>query len=246
MSRRTRRRILVVVLAGAVGLSAPVWAPPLLARMEAFRVETVGVTGVRYTPPDEIVRRADVAPEASVWDDPSRWEDRVRRHPLVREAEVVRAGRHRLEIRVTEVEPVALAATPELVPVDREGRKLPLDPAEAGLDLPILGGSAEMRDGRLAEGETRRLLKTLVRLRVAEPGFVEQASEFRVLPHGGVAVWMTADAAGARKVLLPGADPVRALGRVQMALGAHGGPTVAAADARFDGQVVLSFEEVDA
>lgn len=246
MKRRTRRRILVFLLAAAVGLSAPAWAPPLLARMDAFRVETVGVTGVRYCPPGEIVRRADVAPGASVWDDPSRWEARVRSHPLVREAEVVRTGRHRLEIRVTEVEPVALAATPELVPVDREGRVLPLDPAETGLDLPILGGEAEIRDGRLAPGESRRLLETLVRLRMAEPGFVEQASEFRALDSGGVVVWMTADAAGARKVLLPATDPVRALGRVQMALGAHGGGAVAAADARFDGQVVLRPEEVDA
>lgn len=246
MRRRTRRRIVVLVLAGAVGLSSPVWAPPLLARMDAFQVETVGVTGVRYIPPDEIVRRADVAPDASVWDDPSGWEARVRDHPLVRDARVVRTGMHRLEIRVKEVEPVALAATPELVPVDREGRRLPLDPAEVGLDLPILGGEAEMRDGRLAEGETRRLLDTLVRLQVAEPGFVEQASEFRTLADGGVAVWMTADAAGARKILLPASDPVRALGRVQVALGAHGGRPVAAADARFDGQVVLKLGEVDA
>ncbi len=236
----------MVSVAAAVGLSAPVWAPPLLARMDAFRVETVGVTGVRYCPPEEIVRRADVEPDASVWDDPSRWEARVREHPLVRDARVVRTGRHRLEIRVTEVEPVALAATPELVPLDREGRTLPLDPAESRLDLPILGGEAEVRDGRLAEGEARRLLDVLVRLREAEPGFVGQASEFRALEHGGVAVWMGADADGARKVLLPGDRPVRALGRVEMALGAHDGGTVAAADARFDGQVVLQLEEVDA
>lgn len=246
MSRRTRRRILVVALAGAVGLSAPVWAPPLLARMDVFRVQKVEVTGVRYCPPEEIAARADIASDASVWDDPSRWEARARSHPLVRDARVVRTGRHRLEIRVTEVEPVALAATPELVPVDREGRVLPLNPAESRLNLPILGGAAEVRDGRLAEGETRRLLETLVRLREAEPGFVDQASEFRRLEHGGVAVWMTADAAGAGKVLLPADDPVRALGRVQITLGAHGGEPVAAADARFDGQVVLRLEEVDA
>lgn len=245
MSRRTLRRAAVVAVAAAVGLSAPVWAPPLLARMDAFRVAKVGVTGVRYCPPGEIVRRADVAPDASVWDDPTRWERRVRGHPLVRDAEVVRTGRHRLEIRVTEVEPVALASTPELVPVDRRGRVLPLDPAGSRLDLPILGGPAEVREGRLADGPARRLLETLVRLREAEPGFVGQASEFRGLEHGGVAVWMTADAAGARRVLLPADDPVRALARVQMALGAHGGEPVAAADARFDGQVVLRLGEVD-
>lgn len=246
MNRRTRRRILVVATAAAVGLSAPFWAPPLLARMDAFRVEKVGVTGVRYCPPEEILRRADVAATASVWDDPSRWEARVREHPLVRDARVVRAGRHRLQIQVTEVEPVALVATPELVPVDGRGRTLPLDPAGSRLDLPILGGAGDIRDGRVAEGDTRRLLETLVRLREAEPGFVEQASEFRGLEDGGVEVWMSVDAPGAAKVLLPESDPVRALGRVQMALGAHDGEPVAAADARFDGQVVLRLEEADA
>lgn len=245
MSRRTRRRIAAVVLAAATGLSAPVWAPPLLAQMDVFRVETVGVTGVRYCPPAEIVDRARVAPNASVWDDPSRWEERVREHPLVRDARVVRTGLHRLEIQVSEVEPVAMVATPELEPVDRRGRVLPLDPAESRLDLPILSGPVDLRDGRIDDETSRRLLDALVRLHEAEPGFVGQASEFRRVEEG-VGVWMSADAAGARKVLLPSEDPVRALARVEMALGAHDGEPVLAADARFDGQVVLQMKEVDA
>lgn len=246
MSRRTRRRILAVAIPAVVGLSSPAWAPPLMARMEAFRVQEVRVTGVRYCPPRELVRRADVGSEASVWDDPSRWEERVREHPLVREARVVRTGRHRLEIRVTEVQPVALVASPELVPVDRGGRVLPLDPAESELDLPILGGPAKVRGGRIADPSTRELLDLLVRLREAEPGFVRQASEFRALEHGGVEVWMSADAAGADRVLLPASAPVRALARVQTALGEHGSGSPEAADARFDGQVVLRSAEGDA
>lgn len=245
MSRRTRRRILAVLVAAAVGLGAPLWAPPLLARADAFQVEKVGVTGVRYCPPEEIVDRASVPSDASVWDDPADWERRVRDHPLVRDARVVRTGLQRLEIQVTEVEPVALVAAPRLEPVDRRGRVLPLDPAESRLDLPILNGPVELRDGRIANEEARDLLAALVRLREAEPAFVGQASEFRGLEHG-VGVWMSADAAGARRILLPAEDPVRALARVEMALGAHAGGPVDAADARFDGQVVLRTEEVDA
>lgn len=244
MSRRTRRRILAVVVAAATGLSAPLWAPPLLARMDVFRVETVGVTGVRYCPPEELVERADVASDASVWDDPSGWERRVESHPLVRDARVVRAGLHRLEIQVSEVEPVALVATPGLEPVDRRGRVLPLDPVESRLDLPILNGPVELRDGRIGDAEARRLLEVLVRLREAEPGFVAQASEFRRLEHG-VGVWMGAGASEAREIRLPAEDPVRALARVEMALGAHAGGTVREADARFEDQVVLTLKEVD-
>lgn len=245
MNRRTRRRILAVVGAAAVGLSAPAWAPPVLTGMEVFRVRTVQVTGARYCRPQELLRRADVAPDASVWEDPSRWEERVRGHPLVRDARVIRTGRHELEIQVEEVEPVALAAASELVPLDRLGRVLPLDPARVGLDLPILGTRAEVRDERVVDEETLTLLRILVRLREAEPGFVEQASEFRLLDPAGVAVWMSPDAAGARRILLPEDGPVRALSRVQVALGEHGPERVAAADARFTGQVVLVLEETE-
>lgn len=240
MTRRTRRRIYAVGLAAAVGLGAPLWAPPLLSDVELFRVEKVEVTGVRYVPPGEVVRRADVEEGASVWDDPSPWEARVREHPLVRDAEVVRTGLQRLEIRVREVEPVALVSAPELTPVDRRGRIVPLDPARVGLDLPILGGEAEVRDGRVTGPAVVSLLEILVALEEAEPGFVREASEFRTLAAGGVEVIMADEEGTARRILLPREAPVRGLARIEMALGEHGGSSdLAAADARFDGQVVL-------
>lgn len=242
MTRRTRRRVYAVVMAALVGTSSPLWAPPLLSRMDTFRVEEVGVVGARYVPPDEVVRRADVAAEASVWDDPSRWEARVRSHPLVRDAEVRRAGLSQLEIRVHEVEPVALVAVPELVPVDAEGHALPLDPAESELDLPVLGGRARLEDGRLAGDTTPRLLRLLVALRGAEPGFVSRVSEVGTLETGGVEIFL-AGTRNARRVLLPSDHPVDALRRVEMALSRHEGERpVDAADARFDGQVVLRLE----
>ena len=227
-------------MAAAVGLGAPLWAPPLLSGVELFRVEKVEVTGVRYVPPAEVLRRADVEEGASVWDEPSGWEARVRAHPLVRDAEVVRTGIRRLEIRVREVEPVALVSTPELTPVDRRGRGLPLDPTRGGLDLPILGGDPAVEDGRVTGPDVVSLLEILVALAEAEPGFVREASEFRLPADGGVEVFMASGEGTARRILLPREHPVQGLARVEMALGEHGGTSnLASADARFEGQVVL-------
>lgn len=240
MTRRTRRRLYAVAMAAVVGLVAPLWAPPLLSDVELFRVEKVEVTGLRYVPPAEVLRRADVGEGASVWDDPSGWEARVRAHPLVREAEVLRTGIQRLEIRVQEVEPVALVSTPELTPVDRRGRVLPLDPARGGLDLPILDGEPAVEDGRVTGPDVVSLLEILVSLEEAEPGFVREASEFRLLADGGVEVFMASGEGTARRILLPRESPVQGLARIEMALGEHGGTSdLAAADARFEGQVVL-------
>lgn len=239
MTRRTRRRLAVVGLAALVGATSPAWAPPVLGRMGVFRVEAVDVTGNRYVPADSLVARAAVPDTASVWHDPEPWLARIRSHPLVREASARRSGLDRLELRVVEVEPLALVATPTLVPVDAEGRLLPLDPVRASLDLPILGTRPETEEDRIADAATRRLLTLLVRLREAEPAFVEKASEIVPGPGGSVEVRLVADGA-CEKILLPADDPLGGLRRVEMALGEHGGRTpVEAADARFEGQVVL-------
>lgn len=236
MRRQTRRRAYVVAVAALVGVTAPLWAPPVLSHVALFQVEEVGVVGTRYVPPDEVVRRADVATGATVWDDPAPWERRVEAHPLVREATVSRTGVDRLEIQVREAEPVALVPGSELEPVDASGQVLPLDPAESGLDLPILVGP-RVEDGRVAGEDGRALLGALVALREAEPGFVRHVSEVGRGEHGGVRVRLTGGQA-CDLVLLPADEPVRALRRVERALGQHGG-AVEAADARFDGQVVL-------
>lgn len=241
MRRRTRRRAYVVVVAALVGATAPLWAPPVLAGIPLFDVEEVGVVGTRYVPPDEVARRADVEPTASVWDEPGPWERRVEEHPLVREATVSRVGFDRLEIQVREVEPVALVPGSGLTAVDRNGRAVPLDPVRAELDLPILTG-ARLRDGRVAGAGARALLDALAALREAEPGFVRHVSEIRRGDRGGVRLRLT-EGQACRVVLLPADEPVRAFRRVERALGHRdGGDAVVAADARFDGQVVLRLE----
>lgn len=247
MSRRTRRRVYVVALAAVIGAGSPIWAPPLLQTLPTFRVERVEVVGTRFLAPEEVASRADVPPDASVWDEPDRWSRRVEAHPLVERALVRRSGFNTLEISVEEVEPVALAAASgTLRPISGSGDLLPLDPAEHGLDLPILllaaspadaGGGEEEDVDRLRGAGASTLVRVLSLLREEEPGFVGKISSLRILEGGGIEVSMV-ESTHARTVLLPPEEPARALRRVELALGEQEG-AVARADARFRDQVVL-------
>ena len=69
MTRRTRRRMIVLGAAAVAGAAAPAWAPPLLRDVDAFRVREILVEGTRFLEPGQEQRLADLAPEASVWDD---------------------------------------------------------------------------------------------------------------------------------------------------------------------------------
>lgn len=237
MSRRTRRRLYVVGLAALLGAGSPAWGPPLLRSLPAFQVERVEVTGCRYVAPDEVVRRADLPPDASVWDDPTEWARRVREHPMVRGVTVQRSGWNALEFAVEEVEPAALVPTSTLRPVDASGRLLPLDPAEHALDLPVISAPVRVEGGAARGEAVERLLGVLRRLRGYDPGFVARVSELRVMEDGSVEVRLV-EGSPVRQVLLPAGRPVEALRRVELALGEHRG-RVRTADARFRGQVVL-------
>lgn len=244
LTRRARRRLFVLGALAIAGAGLPVWAPGLLATLPAFRVERIEVVGTRYVAPDEIVRLAGVDTRASVWDDPSAWEARVEAHALVRTARVHRRGLRGLEIRVTEDGPVVLAATPALVPVNPDGRVLPLDPAEVGLDLPLLRGRATVEGGRLADPTHRRLAGLIGRLEEHDPGFTARLSEIGLVAAGDIEIRMLESARCAR-ILLPADDPLNGLRRVEAALSAAGGRATEA-DARFDGQVVLRGVPADA
>ncbi|MFQ5678825.1 MAG: cell division protein FtsQ/DivIB [Gemmatimonadota bacterium] len=240
MTRRTRRRLLLLGSAAAAAVSVPLWVPHLLAGLPAFRVSRIEVVGTRYVPPDEVVRLAAVDSTASVWDDPGIWEARVSSHRLIRQARVHRRGLRTLEIRVVEDRPVALAATPLLVPVNAEGRLLPLDPAEASLDLPLLAGTARIENGRLESAGRRHLARVLGRLEEYDPAFTRGISEIGTLEGGAVEIRLV-DAAHCARILLPPDSPVLALRRVEIALGAAGRRALLA-DARFEGQVVLRLD----
>jgi len=241
--------VYVITFAAVLGLGAPFWAPPLLGTLPVFRIERVEIAGTVYVTPDELLELAAIEPTASVWSDGMMWEERVRSHPLVREARVRRTGMQDIEIRVTEVLPLAFVAgsTLVLVPVDENGVVLPLDPAAYALDLPVLRGDASLEDGRVEGVGARDALRALAALQEYDSAFFGQISEIRALESGYLEIELV-EAGKTGKVLLPTSDPVRGLRLVELALG-HASDLgasdlgVATADARFEGQVVLSLRE---
>ena len=239
MTRRGRRQLIVVLIAVTFGFFVPVWVPRLLATLPAFRIVEVRVVGTNYTEPDEVRRLAAVGPDASVWDDPRLWEARVREHSLIRDATARRDGFSALEITVVEERPVALVATPELRPVSGDGRLLALEPSVQQLDLPILGGSVLTEGDRVADPRLRELVALLERLNRTRSDFLSLVSEVAPVGQGGYR-FLLLPGAGADVVLLPREAPLQALDRVSIALGQIEDRRVARADARFNGQVVLT------
>jgi cell division protein FtsQ len=137
-ARRWLRRTAAAAAAAAL-LSSPWWGRAALRRLDFFRVRRVEVDGTRYVSADQIVQRLRIDTTASVWDDVAVLEQRVRQHPSVRDVRIERKLPGTLLVRVTENLPVALVpAAAGLVPVDAAGRSLPINPAIADVDLPVL------------------------------------------------------------------------------------------------------------
>jgi cell division protein FtsQ len=120
-------------------LLAPFWAPLFLRRMAFFQVRHVEVVGSRYVDPRDILGRLKVDTLASVWDATGPLEARVSGHPLVREVDVERKLPGTLVVRLVEHAPVALVPTATgFRAYDERGVSLPIDPATADVDAPIL------------------------------------------------------------------------------------------------------------
>ena len=111
-------------------------------------------------------------------------------HPLVRVAEVRRRLPGTLRLVVEEREPVALAASSKLEPVDREGRVLPLDPSTHGFDLPLLKVRAETRKDGAPAGPVSTLAAETARLSRIDPEFLALTSELALDDRGDlIARW---------------------------------------------------------
>lgn len=163
--RWTRRLALVGlgVLAGS-----PWWAPPLLRRLDFFRVRHVEVRGARHTPPTEILTRLDIDTTFSIWNHLTPLEERAAAHPQVATARASRRFPGTLVVTLDEHVPIAFTSTARgLQAYDAEGRALPLDPSRTPADLPII----PRRD--------TTLLRFLAEIRAADPALFARVSEVR-------------------------------------------------------------------
>ena len=137
--RRPRwgRRIAAVVILFAI--TSPLWARPLLSRMEFFRVRRVEVRGARFTPAVEIRRRLAIDTTFSIWNDLDPLERRVAEHPQLSSVRIARRFPSTLVVRIEEHQPVALIPGRNgLQAYDASGRALPLDPSRTPVDVPLL------------------------------------------------------------------------------------------------------------
>lgn len=237
------RWVLVLGAAAAMTLLAA-RAPQWLALMDAFRVRRVEVVGARYLDPHDVVAAARVGPLASVFDDLTPLRARLLRLRLVADAHVEPQLPGTLVLRVSEAEPVALARTPELVPVTVSGAVLPIRPGTADLDLPVLDVEARVgADGRLASSAAVALAGTIARLRDLDPAVAAAVSE--VQPGPGESARLIFRQPALLEALVPLQPDANALRHLRTALAdvsARGElARVALLDARFTDQIVVAF-----
>jgi len=137
--RRPRwgRRIAAVAILLAV--TSPLWARPILSRMEFFRVRRVEVRGARFTPAEEIRRRLAIDTTFSIWNDLDPLERRVAEHKQLSNVTIARRFPSTLVVRIEEHQPVALIPGRNgLQAYDASGRALPLDPSRTPVDVPLV------------------------------------------------------------------------------------------------------------
>jgi len=177
-----RRDVLILGATIVVG-AAVTWGPMVpeaMSDMQTFRVSDVRVAGARFLSEDSVRARLGLTPESSIWDDPKPWAERLSAHPLVRSAKVRRRFPNGLRVTVEERQPVALAATPTLEPVDADGYRLPIDPTRYPLDLPIVtAGSVPPKGSALFGEDVRSLVAEIVHLGMSDADFLLRVSTLR-------------------------------------------------------------------
>ncbi|MBW3554023.1 MAG: FtsQ-type POTRA domain-containing protein [Gemmatimonadetes bacterium] len=237
--RRLRGPALTVLALLAAGGATLV--PRGLRNVDSFRVQRVEVVGTRFLEPYSVVKAAGLGRDSNVFDDPAAWRAGVMTLALVSDVRIRRKLPATVEITVTEVEPVALVAGPELRAVDASGWIVPLDPASTPLDLPILSG-VEARGGRLVPAEgAKQALDALLAIRRDAPELAGRVSQIERAP-GLLRVVFRDEAAEA---LLPVEASELQLRQLRLAyadLVSRGElSNVRRIDLRFRDQVVVSF-----
>ena len=238
-----RRDAKILIATACVG-AVVAWGrdlPEAVVDHPFFHVEDVEVRGVRFLSQDEVVGLLRLPPETSVWGDKGPWTDRLLRHPLIKEASVTRRPPDGLLLTVTERTPIALAPTPTLEPIDAEGVRLPLDPAEYRLDLPVIETRRMPPSGsRLVPEDVRLLAAEVEHLMAADTTFLQLVSSVAWDGRGAVVARWTEPPVSF--LLPPHAPPARlreGLGALADAVAKAPDGAPVAIDLRFADQVVV-------
>jgi len=216
-------------------------APKLLRRVPAFEIRDVEVRGLRHLPPRRAVAAAGIRAGANLFDDGDGWRESLLAHPLVSSVRIRRRLPATLVLEVVETEPVLLVGVPGLVPVDADGRVLPIPPGHGSLDLPVLRGEGALADGRLDDPARRAAVAAWDRLRRLDPALAARVSEVRAA--GGTLELSLRRPAGL-PVVVEALAPPEQLRRLAVVLEDlernREAPPAVRVDARYRGQVVLA------
>ncbi len=231
------------IVAGGIFVLAVALTPRLLRRLPIFRVERVEVVGTRYLAPHLALAESGITERSNLFDDPAPWRAALLAHPLVADLTIEREFPGTLVLRIVEVEPVALVATPVLRPVDGRGRVLPIEPAAEDVDFPVIAVRSELdEDGRLADTTAVRLVEALDRLGRLAPGLVARVSAIAPLDGGTFRLLLREPARG--EALLPADFNALRIEQLRLALADLDAKRelsrVRRIDVRFRDQVVVS------
>lgn len=242
------------------------WVPNLLESSEFFHISSVEVEGLHYLDESRVHELLALSPGASVWGDLDTWAARIRRHALVEEATILRRLPGGLQVVVVERRPVALRPTPVLIPVDGEGRPLPVDPTVHRLDLPLLIPS---QDGHNAAGpgvavrgvsvrngvpwdligvdpvHSRDLAREAARLSAADPGFMARVSELGMDAEGDLFIRLTEPRTTIHYRGAASPEHLRRSLRIVEHARGGGDEVPAAVDLRFQGRVIVRFADAE-
>ncbi len=160
--RRLLARAAVFLVATAAAALLVRFAAGVVAGLPFFAVNQVQVEGAVYLDREEVRAAAGLTSSTNLWEPKAAWIERIESHPLVEWAEVRRRPPSTLLVRIREVEPVALIASPLVEAVDARGAPVDVDPSNPVLDLPLIRvldtDSAVSSRGRLVvAGEVRRI-----------------------------------------------------------------------------------------
>lgn len=238
------RRDTKILLATACVGAGVAWGgdlPEAVVDHAFFHVEDVEVRGLRFMSEEAVVALLALEPATSVWSDERVWIDRLLAHPLLKDADVTRRPPDGLLVSVVERKPIALAPTPTLEPIDAEGVRLPLDPAEYRLDLPVIQTRRLPPAGsRLVPEDVRLLAAEVEHLMAADTTFLQLVSSVAWDGRGAVvARWTEPPVAF---LLPPHAPPARlreGLGALADAVGKAPDRPPLAIDLRYADQVVV-------
>ncbi len=150
--------------------------PRVLSTLDYFHVQTVQLEGARFLSPTAVIAALGADTAASVFDDPERFVAKVESIPLVASATVRRRLPGTLVVNIVERIPVALVPTGDgFRGVDSAGRRLPIDPAVAAFDAPVVLPAGGARD----TAADRALFNLLGEIRSGNPALFDAIEEAR-------------------------------------------------------------------